>query len=89
MIVVPIMLASAITGQVSSLGTIVIDNLGGTNAVCDYRVRAYAKGAERGGVVDMVAKRKPIRESKVLAHRRLAEPVGNLVAKALSEMGYG
>ncbi|WP_446653070.1 hypothetical protein [Blastomonas sp.] len=89
MIVVPITLWSAITGQVENLGTVVIDNIGGTHQRGNYRVRAYAKGADAIGVVQMVATKKPIREGKVFGHRRIAEPVGNLIAKALKEMGYG
>ena len=89
MIVIPIQLFSAVTGQVSSLGTIVLDNIGGDRNRGDYRVRAYAKGADRDGAARMVASCRPIREGRVLGHRRLAEPVSNLVAKALKEMGYG
>lgn len=88
MIVVPIMLWSAVSGKVETLGTIVIDNIGGTPQRGDYRVRAYAKGADAIGIVKMVASKKPIREGKVIGHRRIAEPVGNLIAKAMKEMGY-
>lgn len=88
MIVVPIMLWSAVSGNVETLGTIVIDNIGGTHQRGDYRVRAYAKGADAIGIVKMVASKKPIREGKVIGHRRIAEPVGNLIAKAMKEMGY-
>lgn len=88
MIVVPIMLWSAVTGGVENLGTIIIDNIGGTYQRGDYRVRAYAKGADAIGIVKMVATKKPIREGKVTGHRRIAEPVGNLIAKAMKEMGY-
>lgn len=89
MIVVPIMLWSAVSGKVENLGTIIIDNIGGTHQRGDYRVRAYAKGADAIGIVQMVASRKPIREGRVIGHRRIAEPVGNLIAKAMKEMGYG
>lgn len=88
MIVVPVQLYSAVTGRVSNLGTLVIDNVGGTRDRGDYRVRVYAKGADRDGAVAMVMHRKPIREGRVVGHRRLAEPVHNLVAKALKETGY-
>lgn len=89
MIVVPIMLWSAVSGKVENLGTIIIDNIGGTQQRGDYRVRAYAKGADAIGIVKMVASKKPIREGRVIGHRRIAEPVGNLIAKAMKEMGYG
>lgn len=82
MIVVPILLYAAVKGGVHNLGTLVIDNIGGTRSRGDYRVRVYAKDAD-------IATAKPFREGRVLAHRRLAEPVGNLIAKALKETGYG
>ncbi|WP_066546807.1 hypothetical protein [Sphingomonas sp. CCH15-F11] len=89
MIVVPIQLYSAVTGEVENLGTIVIDNIGGTRARGDYRVRAYAKGAAEAGFLHMVSRARPIREGRVFGHRRQAEPVGNLIAKAMKELGYG
>ena len=89
MIVVPYMLWSAVTGEVENLGTVIIDNIGGTTRRGNYRVRAYAKGVDGNGIIQMVATKTPIREGKVLGHRRLAEPVGNLIAKALNELGYG
>lgn len=89
MIVVPIQLWSAVTGNIETLGTLVVDNIGGTAKIGDYRVRMYKKGADKIGVVRMVATVPPFREGKVLRHRRLAEPVGNLIAKAMREVGYG
>ena len=89
MIVVPIQLYSAVTGKVTTLGTLVLDNIGGTKDRCDYRVRVYRKGAEANGAASMVRTAKPTREARVLSHRRLAEPVGNLIAKAMKEVGYG
>jgi hypothetical protein len=74
-----------------NLGTMVIDNIGGTQARGDYRCRMYAKGVLPKHGNDprvMVHKAKHTRESTVLNHARLAEPVHNLVAKALTAMGY-
>lgn len=89
MIVVPIQLWSAITGAQTTLGTMVIDNVatrkGGSEA--DYRVRMYKKTAKQ--IVEQVHTEKPIREGQVIGHKRVKEPVQNLVAKALKEMGYG
>lgn len=84
MIVVKVELHSAITGQVTELARMVIDNIGGTRTKGDYRCRAYRKGSPLHPL-----KRNIIREGQVDGHRRLAEPVWNLVAKALGKMGYG
>lgn len=83
MIVVRVELHSAITGQVEELSRVVIDNIGGTKSRGDYRVRAYRKGSALFPLTKNV-----IREGAVNGHARLAEPVINLVAKALSAMGY-
>lgn len=90
-IVCEVKLHSAIDGRTEDLGTMVIDNVGGTRTRGDYRCRMFKKGdAERvGGVRRLIHKAKPAREASVLGHARLAEPVHNLVAKALKEMGYG
>lgn len=66
------------------LGTIIIDNIGGTHARGNYRVRAYRKGHsfKKHGYGN------PIREGEVHNHARLAEPVWNLMAKALAALGY-
>ena len=84
MIVVSIDLHSAVSGEKSNLGTVIIDNIGGSKSRGNYRVRAYRKGHDpykdpRKGV---------IRDGRVYDHARLREPVGNLVAKALKELGY-
>lgn len=87
MLVLDCALWSAITGEVSSLGIIIVDNVktynGGKTA--DYRVRGYRKGTT---VKRAMTGAKPIREGKVIGHQRLAEPVWNLMAKALKSMGY-
>lgn len=85
MILVTIDLHSAVTGKVSNLGTIKIDNIGGNKLRGDYRVRAYRKG------VDVVATKGQVgllREGRVLGHQRLAKPISVLVHKALTELGY-
>lgn len=87
MIVIPVTLVSAITGRTEVLSTLLIDNIGGTKARGDYRVRMYGKQRDRQ--VPDFHSTKPIREAKVLNHARLAEPVGNLVAKALAALAYG
>jgi len=91
MIVVKIELFSAITGKEKDLGTVVIDNIAGTGSLADYRCRAYPKGAigRVGGGWKLPANAKPHRIAYVYGHARLKEPVGNLVAKAFKELGYG
>lgn len=86
MIVVRVELHSAIDGRVETLGTTIIDNVGGTKARGNYRTRAWPKGA-----LDprrLLTSRKPHREGAVNDHKRLAEPVWTLVRKSLEAMGY-
>lgn len=44
MLVVRVELHSAITNKVTDLGTMVIDNVGGTSSRGNYRTRTYRKG---------------------------------------------
>lgn len=86
MIVVKVELHSAIDGRVETLGTAIIDNVGGSTTRGNYRVRAWPKGS-----LDprrLLMSRKPHREGAVNDHRRLAEPVWSLVRKALEAMRY-
>ncbi len=89
MIVVPFLLASAQTGKTTNRGTIVIDNISGTNNSRNYRVRAFAKGADRLGTVHMLRNCQPIREATITGHNSPREPVWALMAKALEALGYG
>lgn len=91
MIVAEIKLHSAVDGRTEDLGTLIVDNVGGTRTKGDYRCRMFRKGdAERvGGVRHLIGKAKPTREGRVDGHARLAEPVHNLIAKALTACGYG
>jgi hypothetical protein len=78
------------------LGTMVIDNVTPVDGMLDgrrgdYRCRMYKKGDLKRHLnwpERLVALGKPIREGRVEGHRRLAEPVQNLVAKCLKAMGY-
>lgn len=87
MIVVRVELWSAITGQKTDLGSVVIDNLGsGSRTRGDYRVRQVKKG---GDLMDMVrGAANPVRQSHVMGHPRLSNPVLNLVFKALKALGH-
>lgn len=96
MIVVRVELASAISrSRDTDLGTMIIDNVGCSDdgKLGDYRVRMYRKGAIESAAgcarAMLAAGAKPTREGSVTGHKRLAEPVQNLVAKALASMGYG
>lgn len=88
MIVVRVELWSAVTGEVSELARMTIDNVGGTDQLGDYRTRTMrgrsAEALHRAMLNDTIQ-----REGKVIGHPRLREHVWNLVAKALSGMGYG
>lgn len=99
MIAVDVKLVSAFgRDRDQELTTLIIDNItteqrhvetGGRRG--DYRVRAYRKGAlakADGDHRKMVHDAKPTREGRVYDHARLAEPVGNLVAKAMKDLGY-
>ena len=91
MIVIKIELHSANTGRETDLGTMIIDNIGGTRTSGDYRCRMYKKGevTRVNGAWRLFANSKPIREGFVFNHKRLQEPVQNLITKSLKEMGYG
>jgi hypothetical protein len=99
MIVCEIKLVSAICPtRNQELGTLVLDNVTSAddllkhdNRKGDYRVRVYRKGAlakVAGCPWRMIRTFAPIRTGRVNGHNRLAEPVHNLVAKALRELGY-
>lgn len=92
MIVVKVELWSAVNGQKTELARMVIDNIGGTENTGDYRCRTLRGRSEQalGKAMLYIAARSSVtREGKVLGHARLREHVWNLVAKALSGMGYG
>ncbi|UIJ46905.1 hypothetical protein LZK98_08175 [Sphingomonas cannabina] len=88
MIVVRVELWSAVTGDVTELARMTLDNIGGTQQLGDYRVRTLrgrsAEALQRAMLTGGVQ-----REGKVLRHPRLREHVWNLVAKALTGLGYG
>ena len=91
MIVVRVELWSAVTGEKTEIARAVIDNIGGTDRQGDYRARSLrGRSAE---ALDRALLRINTtgtqREGKVCGHARLSEHVWNLVAKALSSMGYG
>lgn len=95
MIVVRVELTSGLSrSRDRDLGTLILDNIACSKdgQVGSYRCRMYRKGAiERhdGDARKLVlAGTKPFREGVVHAHARLAEPIHNLVLKALMALGY-
>lgn len=91
MIVIRVELWSAVSGQKSELARMVIDNIGGTNHLGDYRCRTLRGRSEEALDRALINMRSTgtQREGRVLGHPRLREHVWNLVAKALTGMGYG
>lgn len=85
MIVVRVELWSAITGEKTELARMHICNTGGgTRERGDYQATAF-----RGRDSAALDRRVPQRTGAVLAYPRLKLHVWNLVARALSGMGYG
>lgn len=88
MIIVKVELHSAISGEVTELARMMIDNVGGTHSTGNYRCRTFRGRDEAALDAAMIANR-TTREGKVEGHRRLSLHVWHLVQKALSSMGYG
>ena len=84
MIIVRVELHSAVTGQVTELARAHISNIGGTNEMRDYDCITL-----RGRSTATLDRHVPQRHGKILGHASLREHVWNLVAKALTGMGYG
>lgn len=90
MIIVKVELWSAIDGQQTELARMVIDNIGGTKNLGDYRVRTLRGRSNKALAKAMNAiPMKVQREGRVFKHPRLKQHVWNLVAKALGQMEYG
>lgn len=91
MIVIRVELWSAVSGQKSELARMVIDNIGGTTNLGDYRCRTLRGRSEDAldRALLTMSGTGTQREGRVLGHARLREHVWNLVAKALTGMGYG
>lgn len=95
MLVVRVELHSAVTGNVTEIGRMVIANVGGTQQVRDYKVH----GAD-GALIDLTdvpitmetLKKphfgQPVRTGSIEGHKRLKLPVWSLVAKCLNKLGY-
>jgi hypothetical protein len=88
MIVVRVELWSAVSGEVSELARMTIDNIGETQQLGDYRARTL-RGRSADALHKAMLAGSVQREAKVLRHPRLREHVWNLVAKALANLSYG
>lgn len=84
MIVVRVELWSAITGEKTELARMHISNVGGTAQHGNYDCETF-----RGRSTADLDKRIAQRSAQVRGHPRLSQHVWNLVAKALTGMGYG
>lgn len=85
MLVIKIELHSAITGEVSEIGRMIIANDGKG----DYDVGHYDVRVARKGVSDNVkVYHAPQRKGRVENHRRNSNSVWVLVAKALASVGF-
>lgn len=84
MIVVKVELHSAITGQVTLLGSAIISNVGTTpdGKLGDYDV---AVGRKTDAADLRKVYQQPLRRGRVLRHPRLAQNVWRLVLKALAQ----
>ncbi|KQX19367.1 MULTISPECIES: hypothetical protein [unclassified Sphingomonas] len=84
MIIVSVQLLSARDGSTQELARAYISNEGGDATLGDYGVEIL-----RGRSSEDFARRTVLKRGKVLRHPRQREHVWNLVAKALSGLGYG
>jgi len=93
MLVVRVELYSAISGNKTELARMVIDNVGGTLNLGDYRAQTMrgrsGEALEKSMWAILKGETEPVKKGSILGHPRLREHVWNLVAKALSSMDYG
>lgn len=88
MIVVRVELHSANDGSVTELARCALDNQGGTEDVCDYRIRTFTGRSK--AALDRSQKFLPAqRTGLVKGHRRKQLHVWHLVSRALQVVGYG
>ncbi|MFC3097334.1 hypothetical protein [Alteraurantiacibacter palmitatis] len=88
MIVVKVELHSAITGQVTEIGRMMINNVGGSASSGDYQARTY-RGRSAETLARAMKRNEVTRKGKIEGHARLRLHVWHLIAKALASMGYG
>lgn len=84
MIVIRVELWSAVTGEKTELARMRISNVGGTDTIGNYDAVTF-----RGRTTADLNRNAIQRQCQVRGHPRLSQHVWNLVAKALTGMGYG
>lgn len=91
MIVVEVKLHSAITGKVTTLGTMTIANDGtGTTSRGNYDVKVIKKSRKHPvGLSASVGSSDVFRTAKVKNYARNSRPIWDLVALALKDLNYG
>jgi hypothetical protein len=92
MIIIRVELWSAVTGEVTELARMGIDNVSGGGRVRDYRCRTWRGRSTEQLTKAMLGGDDPkavTRKGEVKGHRALDLHVWHLIAKALRGMGYG
>lgn len=92
MLVIRVELHSAITGETTEIARALIYNKGGTSDRGDYNAMTF-KGRDgaawtRADIIAAKKDNKLLREAEVLNYPRKSLHVWNLVARALTAMGY-
>jgi hypothetical protein len=89
MIVIKVELWSAVNGERKELARMIVDNIGGTEKRGYYRARTLI--GRSSDALDLAMFKKPMKTSRegfVGNYPRLQLHVWNLVARALTSMGY-
>lgn len=87
MIIIRVELWSAVTGQITELARMGIDNISGAGELRDYNVRTW-RGRSKESLDKAMRTETTTRKGKVLRHAALKLHVWYLVGKALKSMGY-
>lgn len=87
MIIVRVELWSAVTGKVTEIARMQIDNIGGTQSRGDYHC-ATMRGRDEAALHRAMIDKTYAHEAEVRNHPRLAKHVWVLVTKALAALGY-
>jgi len=88
MIIVRAELWSAVSGAVTELARMGIDNVSGGGRVRDYHCRTW-RGRDEAALTRSMLSNSMTREGRVERHRSLDLHVWHLVSKALQSMDYG
>ena len=83
MLVIKVELHSAVDGEVTTVGEMAIDNIGGNTKRGNYRVRIARKGYNLFAILK--GERSPVRTGEVFNYPRKSYSVWRLVYRALAE----